>query len=235
MKDQHSGSQDKIKNWFDKTYQNREFSYLRPVEAYEIFIALLNPANGDKLLDVACGPGLLLKKAVEKGVSACGIDISEVAIDLSKSFVPDAITTTGNSENLPFPNREFDFVTCIGSLERFLDTERSLNEMKRVAKPDALFCFMVRNADTVIWKTYRQLLRQKNTKAHMDAKNLGEWTDLFQLNGFEIISVYPDQWPGFKLRKKLFFWKKAEFGRIHKNILPLKYSNEFIFILRKKK
>jgi ubiquinone/menaquinone biosynthesis C-methylase UbiE len=226
--------QNKVKNWFDDTYQNRKFAYLRPEEAYEIFISLLNPKKGKKLLDVACGPGLLLKRAIEKGINSYGIDISEVAVGLSKSFVPDAKTLLGNAENLPFSDEEFDFVTCIGSLERFLDTEKSLNEMKRVSKADARFCFMVRNSDTVIWKIYRQFLRRKKIDAHMEAKNLVKWTGLFLSNGFEIVSVYPDQWTGFRLRKKIFFWKKVDYEVIHKNILPLKYANEFIFILKKK-
>lgn len=226
--------QNKVKSWFDNTYQNRKFAYLRPEEAYEIFISLLNSKKGSKLLDVACGPGLLLKRAIEKGVKGYGVDISEVAIQLSKSFVPDAITLLGNAERLPFTDKEFDFVTCIGSLERFLDTEKSLNEMKRVSKADARFCFMVRNSDTLIWRIYRQFLRQKKTDAHMEAKNMQEWTKLFVKNGFEVVSVYPDQWTGFRLRRKIFFWRKVDYGKLQKNMLPLKYANEFIFILEKK-
>ena len=234
METNYSGIQVNVKNWFDDTYQNRKFSYLRPEEAYEIFISLLNPKKGDKLLDVACGPGLLLKKAVEKNIKAYGIDISEIAIELSKNFVPEASTVLGNAENLPFADKEFDFVTCIGSLERFLDTTQSLNEMKRVTTADAKFCFMVRNSETVIWKIYRQFLRQKISTAHMEAKNLNDWKSLFQANGFEILSIHPDQWPGIKLRKLLFFWKKMDYSKIHRTIFPLRYSNEFIFILRKK-
>lgn len=229
-----SGMQVNVKNWFENTYQNRKFSYLRPVEAYEIFISLLQPKQGDKLLDVACGPGLLLKNAIEKGVKAYGVDISEVAIELSKSFVPEANTVLGNAENLPFPDEEFDFITCIASLERFINTEQSLEEMKRVSKPGAKFCFMVRNSDTLVWKIYRQFLRRKKIQAHMEAKNLEEWKTLFQSNGLEIVSVYPDQWVGFRLRRKIFFWKRVDFGKLQKSTLPLKYSNEFIFILQKK-
>ena len=234
MEAHYSETQVSIKNWFDNTYHHRKFTYLRPEEAYGIFISLLDPKKGDNLLDVACGPGLLLKKAVEKGVSAYGIDISDVAIELSKRYVPNATTLLGNAENLPFRDNQFDFITCIGSLERFLNTRQSLNEMKRVSKPDAKFCFMVRNSDTVIWKIYRQILRQKKTEAHMEAKNLEEWKDVFQTNGFEIISVYPDQWTSFKIRRKFFFWEKVDYGKLQKTILPLKYSNEFIFILKKK-
>ena len=226
--------QNKVKNWFDDTYQKKRFAYLRPEEAYEIFVSLLNPIKGDKLLDVACGPGLLLKRATAKGINSVGIDISETAIRLSKSFVPNATTLLGNADNLPFPEQGFDFVTCIGSLERFLNTEKSLNEMKRVSKTGARFCFMVRNSETIIWKIYRQFLRRKRTDAHMEAKNLEEWTELFLSNGFEIVSVHPDQWAGFRLRRKIFFWRKVDYGKLQKNILPLRYANEFIFILRKK-
>ena len=43
METTNSGIQVNVKNWFDGTYQNRKFAYLRPEEAYEIFISILNP------------------------------------------------------------------------------------------------------------------------------------------------------------------------------------------------
>ena len=53
----------------------------------------------------------------------------------------------GPAEKLPFADGQFDFVSCLGALEHFLDPTRALREMVRVATPDAEFLLLVPNAD----------------------------------------------------------------------------------------
>ena len=52
-----------IKNWFNQTYQREGFGYLRPLAAYAIYAKLLALQPGEPFLDVACGPGLMLRQA----------------------------------------------------------------------------------------------------------------------------------------------------------------------------
>jgi protein-S-isoprenylcysteine O-methyltransferase Ste14 len=52
-----------IAAWFDATYRTKGLRYLRPPRSYPIFVQLLEARPGERLLDVACGPGLLLKVA----------------------------------------------------------------------------------------------------------------------------------------------------------------------------
>ena len=76
--------QQSVREWFNKTYQNRGLSYLRPQEAYYVFLEILKAKAGASILDVACGPGQLLKVAKEYKLDLHGVDISEVGIQMAK-------------------------------------------------------------------------------------------------------------------------------------------------------
>lgn len=225
-------TQEQIQRWFDSIYQTQGLDYLRPPEAYPIFLRLLGVEPGQSLLDVACGPGLLLREARNQGLRACGLDISTVALTMTPQVAPGALATAGNAEALPFADSVFDYVTCIGAVERFLNREQALREMRRVARPDARFCFMVRNSRTLSWKFAIELLRQRNAVGHQDADTLESWTALFKLNGFTIENILPDQW----FRQRLQRLMPAPLSRLNykpeRHILPLRFANEFIFLLK---
>jgi len=78
-----------------------------------------------------------------------GVDISDEAVKLAHRVAPESRVAVATGEALCFRDRSFDYVTCLGSLEHFLDMGQGLREMQRVAKPDALLCVMVPNSDFV--------------------------------------------------------------------------------------
>ena len=225
--------QEKIKDWFDKTYSLRGQSYLRPKEAYQILINHLKPQSG-KFLDVACGLGRLVSCLEGTKLEAFGVDISGVAVQKAKKAVPFADIRQGNAENLPFKNNSFDYVSCIGSLERMIHLDNALNEQKRVAKSNARFCYMVRNSENFTWRL-KTILGLKNTKGHQGAKSLVEWKSLFEKHHFEIINIYPDQWALHRLLQFLSFGiLKPMATRKFSTFIPLKYAHEFIIVLNMK-
>jgi ubiquinone/menaquinone biosynthesis C-methylase UbiE len=233
---QQDPMQREVVNWFDGTYRKLGFDYLRPLAAYPIFLQLLGAREGETLLDVACGPGLLLKAALLRGVAPAGVDISRAALDIAGEYVPEARLEQGNAEELPFPDGSFHHVTCIGAIERFLDRPRALAEMMRVGRDDARYCFMVRNASTIVWRFWRKTLKRRNTTGHQDALTLEQWRALFHEAGFEVVGVYIDQWLRQRLRRVLRGGRQRDFREpepIARPILPLRFANEFIFLLRK--
>lgn len=221
-----------IKNWFNYVYRTRGYKYLRPIEAYEIFVALLSPEKNKLHLDIACGLGLLLRKMADAGAEVYGVDISEEAVSASKKLCPEATVLLENAEYLPFPDATFDYITCIGSLERMINREKALKEQQRVAKPGACFCYMVRNSENFTWKYFLKPLGLKNKKGHQDALNYEQWRQLFLACGFTILAAYPDHWPYLRLRK-IFYPGSTDFGKIRKFPFGLKLAYEFIFVLAK--
>jgi len=102
----------------------------------------LNLDEGDKVLDVACGDGILSLKIAERGCSVCGIDISENAINRASQLAKrDKISCefqVGDAECLPYADGCFDKIVSSSSLEHFQDDVKALREMNRVLKPNGI-------------------------------------------------------------------------------------------------
>ncbi len=225
--------QKQISDWFDQTYSARGASYLRPLKAYSIFLELLHTQPGQKLLDAACGIGHLLRASKDHGCRGYGFDISEVAIKMARKDLDDTTLVIANAENIPFDREQFDIITCLGSLERMIDLKKVLAELHRVGKHNAQYCFLVRNAHSLKWQIKRSL-RIQNKRGHQGARSLVEWTSIFQENGFFICNVLPDQYPLHRFRKLCSLGlAKIDYTKVEKGRLPLRYANEFIFILKK--
>ena len=225
--------QEEIKNWFNKTYSNRGNAYLRPKSAYSILLNHLQPKKG-KYLDVACGLGRMLSCLDSNTMEAYGIDLSDIAIEKAHKNVPEAKLEIGNAETLPYPDDFFDYISCIGSLERMLDLDQVLQEQKRVAKKNASFCFMVRNSKNFTWRI-KNFFGLKNNSGNQNAKDLDQWEAVFKKNGFTIQQKYPDQWILHRALQIISIGilrpnPKRKFPRF----LPLRLSHEFIFILNLK-
>lgn len=228
--------QREVADWFDTTYATQGLRYLRGPAAYPIYLQMTEAQPAERLLDVACGAGMLLRAADARGLVPTGIDLAPAGLSLAQRQVPTARLARANSQFLPFADGSFDVITCIGSIERFLDRRAALTEFLRVAKPGARFCFMVRNSKTLTWRIWRQWLGRQNTQGHQDALTLEEWQALFESLGFAIDDVLPDQWMRQRLRYVLRGMRHVDpqsKERVARGVLPLRWANEFIFVMRK--
>jgi len=98
----------------------------------------LDPKEGERILDVACGGGQLSLKIAERGCKVHGIDISERNINSAKCLAERAKIIAqlevADAQHLPYSDGYFDKVVCSSSLEHFPDDIESLREMNRVLK-----------------------------------------------------------------------------------------------------
>ena len=234
MSSTHGIGQREIVDWFDSVYLRKGHRYLRPIEAYYVFLELLGARPHDKLLDVACGLGLLLQAASEYTKQLYGIDVSRVAASATRKRVPDAAVYVANAERLPFPNGTFDLVTCLGSLERMIDRRAALGEMRRVGSDAARYCFLVRNSNTSSWKYLARVAGRQRAASHADADTLQNWMALFEAAGYRITAILPDQYPLHRRRQwGSLFMAPADFRKPISTALPIERANEFIFVLEK--
>lgn len=100
----------------------------------------VDPNEGDKLLDVGCGIGDLLKNFTSKSnnIELYGIDYSEKMIEQAKinlGYI--ANLCIGDAEALPYDCNMFDFIISCAAFHHFPNAEQALKEMKRVMKKDS--------------------------------------------------------------------------------------------------
>jgi SAM-dependent methyltransferase len=88
---------------------------------------------GDRVLDVACGTGIVASK-VDPGCTVTGIDINGPMLDVAKQTA--GITWhLGSATELPFSEASFDAVLCQQGLQYFPDRAAAAKEMARVLTP----------------------------------------------------------------------------------------------------
>lgn len=201
------------------------------------FLRLLEIQPGRSLLDVACGKGEFLYSCISKGLKLSGIDISQVAIQQAKNILPsDVVLTCGNAENLPYNDESFDYVTCLGSLEHFLDPEKGIREIARVLKRGGRALFFLPNLYFVghIYLAWRHGIEPSEADQQFSENfktRLG-WQNMIERNGLKVISIH-------KFNK---IYKSKKVGRIifilysyvFRFFIPFNLSYAFAYVCTKK-
>ncbi|MCP5058230.1 MAG: methyltransferase domain-containing protein [bacterium] len=105
----------------------------------ERIVSALGPLSEARVLDVACGTGLVSRALKGVARQVAGLDLTpamyDQALDAVDEFVP------GSAEDMPFPDDEFDVVVCRQGVQ-FMEAERAVGEMVRVARPGGRVCLV---------------------------------------------------------------------------------------------
>lgn len=90
---------------------------------------------GDRLLELGCGGGLLLRDALGSGVKAAGVDHSPDMAALARERAPGAAVLLGTAEQLPFAADAFTAAAMSVVFFFFAEPLRVLGECRRVLRP----------------------------------------------------------------------------------------------------
>jgi len=118
-----------------------------------IVVELAHPRPGERVVDVACGTGVVARIAAARvgptGV-VVGVDLNPGMLSVARSVM---LTDTrsaapiqwqeASADKLPFPNESFDIVYCQLGLQFFADRPAALREMRRVLGPEGRLALMV--------------------------------------------------------------------------------------------
>jgi SAM-dependent methyltransferase len=137
-----------------------------PAETYERFfvpsvfrvwagelLRRVNPMPGERVLDVACGTGIVAREAaplVGPSGTVTGLDPNPGMLAVARSIVPAGGPATdwrqGSADALPFPDGSFDLVSCQHGMQFFPDRPAAMREMRRVLVPGG-------RIGAVVWRT----------------------------------------------------------------------------------
>lgn len=91
----------------------------------------------DHLLDVGCGGGVFLRRALESGCGAVGVDHSHAMVQLARRTVGGrAPIVQASADRLPFPQDSFTAVASLVAFFFFPDPVAALSEFRRVLHDD---------------------------------------------------------------------------------------------------
>ena len=104
--------------------------------AWEPVLDALRLTPEDSLLDVGCGGGVFLRRALETGCTGVGVDHSRDMVRLARKTTGGrASIVRASAERLPFPDGEFTVLSCLVAFFFFPDGVAALREFCRVLDP----------------------------------------------------------------------------------------------------
>lgn len=104
-------------------------------KAYHLITDNIKTDPDDKVLDVGCGTGTILKRLNDLcHIQGFGIDIEEKMIKQAKSKLPQMNIQKCDCSNTPFENEMFDHVIACMTFHHFHDQRAFAKEMSRVLK-----------------------------------------------------------------------------------------------------
>jgi len=119
-------------------------TYRDPTYHWPNFLSILERIqlrSSDRLLEVACGGGAFLHKALESGCSATAIDHSPDMVRTARAANREAmdagraVILEGSADRLPVADAAFTCCVCTGAIGFFPDALTALREMHRALAP----------------------------------------------------------------------------------------------------
>ena len=167
-------------------------------------IELANPQSGERVLDIACGTGIVARNVVSlvgsKGI-VMGLDANPDMIGMARAMAEREHLSidwhTGSAEQLPFADENFDLILCQFGLMFFTDRQAALTEMHRVLKTGGRVIWSVwQGLDRhPFYQTIHDVTQRHLAKSSVQAVfSLGDSDELRKLligSGFQHVKIEP--------------------------------------------
>jgi len=142
-------------------------------------MALANPQPGERIVDIACGTGVLTRlvaKSIGPNGRLVGIDLSPEMLAVARKITLNPSSAApiewreGNASAIPFENETFDVIFCEFGLMFFPDRVAALKEMRRVLMPNGRLAVLVWGS---ISKCPGQTAMKESWERHFGADTAG--------------------------------------------------------------
>ena len=155
------------------------------------FVALLGLRDGQRVLDVGCGPGALTTVLVERlgAAAVAAVDPSESFVASVRDRVSGIEVHRASAEDLPFADDRFDCAVAQLVVHFMADPVAGLAEMARVTRPGGVVAASVRDHGTgagplsVFWRAVHALDPDAQGEAMLAGAREGHLAELFERAG----------------------------------------------------
>ena len=113
-------------------YYNRSSRWCTDADLAAATVAAVDPQPHHRMLDVACGTGLVSRNFTGKVAELVGFDLTPAMFEQARPHVDRLVQ--GDAAKMPFGNAEFDRIVCRQGIQ-FMDDAAAVREMVRVSKP----------------------------------------------------------------------------------------------------
>lgn len=147
-----------------------DWEYHAPADAAELMCP--NIYAGNRILDVGCGTGMFAKEVKHRiPTELHGVDISDTSLQIAERRNIYATLTQHNLQDLPLPfrNKSFDGIGCVGVLTYIEDIGGLLRD----------FCRIVKSGGHILFTQRDDRWAEKEFDKHIaDLESSGIWTPL---------------------------------------------------------
>lgn len=125
-----------VAQWYDQLVGQAGSEYHRQVILPGV-MRLLNPQKGQKILDIACGQGVLCRLLAQCGAEVTGVDAAAELIQAARRHGPETIHYhIADAARLDFlPDSCFDSAACILAIQNINPIQPVFTEAARVLMP----------------------------------------------------------------------------------------------------
>ena len=196
--------------------------------------------KGKHLLEIGCGMGYDSLEFLKRGVRVTATDLTPNAVDLTrkhfeiKGLVAEDVRTA-NALNLPFDDNSFDAVWANGVLHATGDTERAIQEARRVLKPGgrAIISHFYRKPS---WMYFLHRFGRENIEFKEEDPPVNEfYTEaevLAMFTRYEIVEAVQDHFRALPVRRDGLKAGLYKYGfRPLYNLIPEKLAKKFAYKL----
>jgi SAM-dependent methyltransferase len=142
---------------------------------------------GAEVLEIGSGTGNLLRRLVDQGYPARGVEINRELIAESRRWHGQLPIEAVDGVGLPFADASFDIVLSFDVFEHIPDSDAHLAEVRRVLRPGGYYLMQTPNKWTnVAFETIRWRSFTKFRTDHCSLHTLRELTARLQRHGFTV-------------------------------------------------
>ncbi|MFW9878000.1 MAG: class I SAM-dependent methyltransferase [Candidatus Thorarchaeota archaeon] len=157
--------------------------------------SLVPISKGGKALDVGCREGIQSKWLESKGYDVTSIDIEK---NYDKCIIADA------NEYLPFKDSSFDLIWASELIEHLEDPKKTINEFKRVLKPNGKIIITTPNSHFWLYKIFKLFGKSPKDLQNPTHKHFFSEKDIKNIfPNSKVYGYFPYVFKKFTIRKSI--------------------------------